>query len=190
MSSNTAPAAVLAVLATVFVSVAAQSAETKRPNILWISCEDISPHLGCYGDPHAITPTLDKLAADGVRYANAFTVAPVCAPNRSGIITGMYPPSIGAHHMRCKTTLPEHVKCFPAYLRQAGYYCTNNSKTDYNFGWSKGEVWDGCSNKAHWRGRNEGQPFFAVFNLTTTHEGRIRAGDDSYAALTKRLTPR
>jgi arylsulfatase A-like enzyme len=146
----------------------------ERPNILWISCEDISSHLGCYGDPVATTPHLDALAAEGVLYTHAFTCHGVCAPSRTGIITGMYPIALGANHMRSKATLPDHVRCFPEYLRNAGYYCTNNSKTDYNFSWKPDNVWDETSRKAHWRRRpNPNQPFFAVFNLTMTHESRI-----------------
>ncbi|MCA9064262.1 MAG: sulfatase-like hydrolase/transferase [Planctomycetaceae bacterium] len=145
-----------------------------RPNILWISCEDISSHLGCYGDPNATTPNLDKLADEGVRYTNAFTCHGVCAPSRTGIITGMYPIGLGANHMRSRAQLPDHVKCFPESLRAAGYYCTNNSKTDYNFNWKQSDVWDESSNKAHWKNRrNPDQPFFAVFNLTMTHESKI-----------------
>jgi len=145
-----------------------------RPNILWISCEDISSHLGCYGDSIATTPHLDGLAAEGVMYTHAFTCHGVCAPSRTGIITGMYPISLGANHMRSKATLPGHVHCFPEYLRQAGYYCTNNSKTDYNFNWNRNAVWDDTSRRAHWKKRpNPDQPFFAVFNLTMTHESRI-----------------
>jgi len=145
-----------------------------RPNILWISCEDISPHLGCYGDSTATTPNLDQLAAEGVRYTHAFTCHGVCAPSRTGIITASYPISLGANHMRSKAKLPPHVRPFPKYLREAGYYCTNNSKTDYNFDWNQKATWDENSAKAHWknRGRND-QPFFAVFNLTMTHESKV-----------------
>lgn len=168
--------------------VQAEGAETERPNILWLSTEDISPQLGCYGEKHAITPTLDQLAADGVRYTNAYTVAGVCAPNRTGIILGMYPTSVGGHHMRCKATLPDQIRCFPTYLREAGYYCTNNSKTDYNFSVSTSQVWDESSKKAHWKNCPEGKPFFAVFNYTNTHEGSIRATGKSYAQKTARLT--
>ena len=111
-----------------------QSTEnTRRPNILWISTEDISPDLGCYGDSYAVTPNVDRLAAQGVRYTNAFATAPVCAPSRSAIITGMYTTMIGSMHMRSKAAPPAGVKAFTEYLRAAGYYCTNNSKTDYNF---------------------------------------------------------
>jgi len=153
----------------------------KRPNILWITCEDMSPNLGCYGDEYAVTPNLDRLAARGIRYTHVFSHAGVCAPSRSGLITGMYPTSLGSHHMRCSTTLPDFVKCFPEYLRDIGYYCTNQSKTDYNFPVPR-NAWDVPGGaKAHWRNRRPGQPFFSVFNLTITHESRIRAKYDKLA---------
>lgn len=159
-----------------------------RPNILWLSAEDISPHLGCYGDPHAITPNLDRLAGEGIRYTHAFTTAGVCAPCRSGIITGMYQTSIGGHHMRCVTKLPDFIQPFPVYLREAGYYCSNNSKTDYQFKPTH-EPWDESSSKAHWRRRpNKDQPFFAVFNFTGCHESGI-ADTAKYERVTKNLTP-
>ena len=150
---------------------AEQTPKRERPNILWVSCEDISPDLGCYGDSYAVTPNLDKVAAQGVHYTNVYTNAGVCAPSRSGIITGMYPTTIGTHHMRCKGVPPADVKCFPEYLRAAGYYCTNNSKTDYQFD-PPVTAWDESSRKAHWRGRAKNQPFFAVMNLTVSHESR------------------
>ncbi|MHC4756045.1 MAG: sulfatase-like hydrolase/transferase, partial [Planctomycetota bacterium] len=144
-----------------------------RPNILWISAEDISPDLGCYGDTYADTPNLDRFAAESVRYTNAFTPAGVCAPCRSATITGMYQSSIGTQHMRCKGVPPAQVKCFPEYLRAAGYYCTNNSKTDYQFN-PPFTAWDESSSKAHWRNRRSGQPFFSIFNLTVSHEAEAR----------------
>ena len=166
---------------------AGDAAAPGRPNILWITCEDISANLGCYGDAFARTPTLDALAARGVRYTRAFGVTGVCAPNRSCLITGVYPSSLGSHDMRCTTRLPACVKCFPEYLRRAGYYCTNNSKTDYNFPTPK-TAWDECSRKAHYKNRAAGQPFFAVFNYTLTHESRIRQADKSFERVTARLT--
>lgn len=145
-----------------------------RPNVLWISCEDVSPHFGCYGDPQAMTPHVDRLASEGILFTHAFSCHGVCAPSRTGIITGMNPISLGANHMRSRTNLPKHVKLFPEYLRGAGYYCTNNSKTDYNLNWDKSSVWDDTSNKAHWRNRPASTtPFFAVFNLTMTHESKV-----------------
>lgn len=158
-----------------------------RPNILWISCEDISPHIGCFGDKDAITPNIDSLAEQGVRYSNTFTTAGVCAPCRSAIITGIYQSTLGTHHMRCKAQLPEFVKPFPTYLRDAGYYCTNNSKQDYQFK-TPDDVWDESSGKAHWKNRKDKtQPFFAVFNFTGCHESGI-AGEAKYKQVTKDLT--
>ena len=165
----------------------AAMAASKRPNILWLSCEDISPHIGCFGDKRAITPNLDRLAAEGVRFANAFTAAGVCAPCRSTIITGMYQTTLGTHHMRSRATLPAHILPFPVYLRRAGYYCTNNSKKDYQFK-EPSETWDESSKQAHWRNRKPGQPFFAVFNFGGTHEGRI-ASEDKYKSVTSDLKP-
>ena len=159
-----------------------------RPNILWISCEDISPHLGCYGYSKAITPTLDKFAQRGTRYTHAFTTTPVCATNRSSIITGMYPTTIGTHHMRCTAKLPEHVKCFPHYLRAAGYHCTNNAKTDYNFPVPAG-AWDENGGKAHWRSRQSDQPFFHVRNFTNTHESQNWPRGKEHQRRTPDLTP-
>ncbi|MCK5470977.1 MAG: sulfatase-like hydrolase/transferase, partial [Cyclobacteriaceae bacterium] len=123
--------------------------ESKEPpNLLWIVSEDNSPFFGCYGDEFATTPTFDKLASEGVLYENAFANAPVCAPARSTIITGMYPPSMGTQNMRSRYPTPESIKFFPQYLREAGYYCTNNAKEDYNMIKPEG-VWDESSRKAH-----------------------------------------
>jgi N-sulfoglucosamine sulfohydrolase len=163
-----------------------------QPNILWITCEDMSPHLGSYGDSQVKTPYLDKLASEGIRYTRAFATAGVCAPSRSAIITGMYQQSIGTQHMRTAklsankdayppdyvgyaALVPEAVKCFPEYLRAAGYYCSNNVKEDYQFE-APPTVWDESSTTAHWRNRkNAGQPFFSVFNLMVTHESQVWA---------------
>ncbi|HUV63908.1 MAG TPA: sulfatase-like hydrolase/transferase [Sedimentisphaerales bacterium] len=168
-------------------TVRADAADDKRPNILWLSCEDISPHIRCFGDEYAITPNIDRLAREGVRYTNAFTTAGVCAPCRSGIITGMYQTTIGTHHMRCTAKLPPTIKAFSTYLRGAGYYCTNNSKTDYQTN-DLHDAWDESSGKAHWRNRKGRQPFFAVFNFTGCHESGI-AGESKYKSVTKQLKP-
>jgi N-sulfoglucosamine sulfohydrolase len=160
----------------------------KRPNILWISTEDMSPHLGCYGDPVAKTPNIDKLASQGTRYTSVYTTAAISAPVRAGIITGMYQTSIGCMHMRTTsyrrsaenpiefTAVPPHyVKAFTEYMRAAGYYCTNNNKTDYQFSKDPvpASIWDECSRKAHYKNRpDKNQPFFAVFNWVGTHESQ------------------
>lgn len=170
-------------------------AQSARPNILWISIEDISPDLGVYGDSYAITPNIDKFASEGIRYTNAFATAPVCAPSRSAIITGMYATSIGSMHMRSKAVPPAGIKAFTEYLRAAGYYTTNNHKTDYNFEAPPSNrppdtVWDDSSRTAHWRNRpDKNQPFFSVFNITVTHEGQIWSSDEQQKKNTARLKP-
>ncbi len=144
-----------------------------HPNILWISAEDHGPHLGCYGDSYATTPNLDDFAGEALRYTRASSNAPVCAAARTTLISGMYAPSTGSQHMRSIVPAPGFMRFFPAYLRDAGYYTSNNAKEDYNLrGAEKG--WDDSSQTAHWRNRPEGKPFFAVFNVEATHESRIR----------------
>ncbi|MAF65531.1 MAG: sulfatase [Planctomycetes bacterium] len=165
----------------------AASAPAERPNLLWLSCEDIGPALGCYGDPHAITPHLDALAAEGVRFTHAFTIAGVCAPCRSSIITGLSPTSLGTHPMRSDVVLPAAVRPFPTLLREAGYHCTNNSKTDYQFPVPQ-DTWDHSGRAAHWRERGPDQPFFAVFNFTGCHESAI-VDESRYARVTTKLEP-
>ncbi len=144
----------------------------ERPNILWITSEDNSPYLGCYGDPQAQTPRLDRLAAEGVRYRNAFANAPVCSTARTTLITGMIGCSLGVQHHRSRVAIPSEFQLYPEHLRAAGYYCTNNSKTDYNVA-NVGKIWDENSNQAHYKNREAGQPFFAIFNLTTSHESQV-----------------
>jgi arylsulfatase A-like enzyme len=163
----------------------------ERPNILWITVEDMSPRLGAYGDDTVPTPTLDRLAREGVRFTRAFGVYGVCAPNRHALILGMYPTSTGAMAMRTwkrtsaidqitdpellaiptyEATPPPEARCFPEYLRAAGYFCTNNAKTDYQFR-DPVTTWDESGKQAHWRNRpRTDMPFFSVFNFTVTHE--------------------
>lgn len=168
--------------------------EKKRPNILWITCEDMSPRLGSYGDSVVSTPHIDKLASEGVRFTNVFSVSGVCAPSRAALITGMYPTSFGAMHMRTtshtatineitdsailnrplyEAVPPVGAVTYAELFRRAGYYTTNNAKTDYQFH-NPISAWDECSNKAHWRNRTDAnQPFFAVFNIGETHESKV-----------------
>ncbi|MCX7824489.1 MAG: sulfatase-like hydrolase/transferase [Verrucomicrobiae bacterium] len=161
-------------LTTVALSWASAHGETARlPNILWLTCEDTGPELGCYGDRYAHTPNLDRLAARGLRYRACWSNAPVCAPARTAIISGVYPTATGSEHMRSMLPMPAFMKMYPQFLREAGYYCTNNSKEDYNLQKPSG-VWDESSGKAHYKNRRPGQPFFAIFNNTVTHESGIR----------------
>ena len=143
-----------------------------RPNILWLTSEDHGPQMGAFGDTVARTPNVDALAAKGMLFKRAWSNAPVCASARTTIVAGMMANSLGAEHMRSEVAMPEGTRMFPQYLREAGYYCTNNSKEDYNLT-KPGQVWDVSSNQAHWRNRPAGQPFFAVFNATQSHEGQV-----------------
>ncbi len=159
------------------ISVSQPISARDLPNILWITSEDNGPQLGCYGDKYAITPNLDKLAAKGMRYTRASSTAPVCAPARTTIISGIYPPANGGEHMRSMTHLPANFQMYPKYLQEAGYYTTNNSKEDYNLEKAEG-VWDDSGRKAHWKNRPKDKPFFAIFNSTISHESKIRNAID------------
>ncbi len=161
---------IFALLLTFFSESKAQ--QPVQPNILWIVSEDNSPFLGAYGDTFATTPVLDQFATEGVLYENAFAAAPVCAPSRSTLITGVYPIAMGTLNMRSTYPIPEMIKFFPRYLREAGYYTTNNAKKDYNTT-DQPEAWDESSNQATYKNRKPGQPFFAVFNLGVSHESSI-----------------
>ncbi len=193
----------LILLCTTTVSIAMTSCKTtgekvneasELPNILWITCEDMSARLGSYGDPLARTPHLDNLASEGIRFTNVYSVSGVCAPSRAALITGMYPTSFGAQHMRTlrrtasldqitdpellaipvyEAVPPPEARTYAELFRQAGYYTTNNVKTDYQFH-NPITAWDESSSKAHWRNRkNKDQPFFSVFNIMETHESRV-----------------
>jgi N-sulfoglucosamine sulfohydrolase len=182
-----------------FLTLSSFSFGQQRPNILWIVCEDISPYIGAYGNHELSTPNIDQLAREGVRFTNAFTTAGVCAPSRSSIITGMYPTSIGTQHMRTSgdpkyqpvpsysAVIPDYVRCFPEYLRLAGYYCTNNQKTDYQFE-APVTVWDENSAAASFRNRPKDKPFFSVFNLFITHESNLFVQKGPLEADTNALT--
>lgn len=160
----------LIVLLCVFSAVKAQ-----QPNIVWITSEDNSTHYLKLFDENGIeTPHISSLAEEGVIYTRAFSNAAVCSAARSTLITSSYGPRMASHYHRAegKVTLTENQEMFPAYLRKAGYYTTNNSKEDYNFHKSD-QVWDDSSKKATWRNRKKDQPFFHVFNIYNTHEGQL-----------------
>ena len=167
-------------------AVVANDAPAKRPNILCLVTEDIGPYLGCYGDPYANTPNLDQFAKEAIRYNKMFTSIGVCAPSRASLITGLFPTSFGANYMRTSNTKPlteglvppyeavpeAGVKCYTEFMREAGYYCTNNAKMDYQF---KVPVtaWDENGKTAHWRNHPAGMPFFSIFNMEITHESQV-----------------
>lgn len=173
----------IGVFAIWFASVAVA---VERPNIVWINAEDMSPHLGCYGDPIAQTPNIDRLAARGVVYREAFATAPICSPSRSCLATGLYATSLGTQHLRCEVKRPERVTPLPARLRELGYYCTIRGKTDYNFDASG--LWDRwASGPAPWRRRaSPEQPFYAFITVGETHEGPTNS-QQRYATATADL---
>lgn len=164
---------VAALLAGPVLPARAEEKPASKPNILWITSEDHGPQMGCYGDTYATTPNVDRLAAKGMIYTRVWSCAPVCAPARTTIISGLYPPSTGAEHMRSMIPFPKGKQMFPQLLRAAGYYCTNRAKEDYNLV-KPGQVWDESSAKATWRNRKPGQPFFAVCNSEKSHESKLR----------------
>ena len=157
-----------------------------RPNVVLVLFEDMSARVGAYGDEVARTPAFDRIAAEGVLYTNAYTAAGVCAPSRAALMTGRYANTVGAQHMRTTGYLgapgggpqdylavpPPSVKAFPELLRAAGYYASNDWKTDYQFG-EPFTIWDRSEEGADWTGRAEGQPFFAMITLLTTHESFV-----------------
>jgi len=157
----------------IFVSLVAWGAAAERPNVLWLTSEDHGPEMGCYGDALARTPNVDALAKKGMIFTRVWAVHPVCAPARTAIISGMYAHSTGGMHMRSMVPMPKGTKMFSELLREAGYYCSNNEKEDYNLPKTE-RTWDESSKDAHWRKRGAGQPFFAVFNSMKSHESQIR----------------
>ncbi|PZX55448.1 arylsulfatase A-like enzyme [Algoriphagus ratkowskyi] len=148
----------------------------QQPNILWITIEDTSPQfIGSYGNENASTPVMDKFTKEGVQFTNAFSTGTVCSPSRTAIITGVKTYELGTGNHRSNYAIPSDIKGFPYYLQQAGYYTTNNSKTDYNVANEKAfiaEAWNESSGKAGWWDREDEQPFFAVFNYNESHQSR------------------
>ncbi len=154
------------------IASALDKSASKRPNIVWIVVHDVhAPLLGCYGNPLAKTPALDAMARDGIRFTNAFTTTPVCAPSRFALMTGAYPSACApAHQQRAAAKVPDALQPLPLHMRASGYYCTNNVFTDYNMAADEDAMWDECSITAHWRNRPTGKPFFCVYNYLITHE--------------------
>jgi uncharacterized sulfatase len=176
-------------------------ARSVAPNIIWIVLDDAGPAIGASGDPQAITPHIDRLAREGARFTRAFTHSAACAPSRSGLIAGMYPTSMGSHHMRSLLANPPQP--FMRLLRDAGYYVVWPGKMDFNFyspgggidrnnlreGWRYDcpECWD---SQAPWLGGTPPrQPFFAYLDVAVTHESQVRATPEQFAKTTARLTP-
>ncbi|MEH3105757.1 MAG: sulfatase-like hydrolase/transferase [Sphingomonas fennica] len=155
---------------------AAQGPMTAKamPNILWLVSEDNNPYIGAYGDRLAHTPHIDGLASRGILFRHAYSNAPVCAPSRFAILTGVNPESCApAQHMRAEAKLPTAFRTYPELMRQAGYFCINNPKTDYNCDVDPAAIWDIQGGDGHWRKAPKGRPFLCVLNTGTSHEQQI-----------------
>lgn len=156
----------------------------KRYNIVLIMAEDLSPRIGSFGDPVANTPNLDRLAAEGVRFSNTFTTAPVCSTSRSAHIMGVHQQTLGTMHHRSgnfpnggyEVVPPSDVKAYPELLRAAGYYTTNTAKTDYQVG-NPFTIWDENGREAHWKHAPSDKPFFAMVTIGVTHESYVWPAD-------------
>ncbi len=170
-----------------FISCKSDNHLSHRPNIVWLVAEDLGPYIPPFGDSTIETPNLSRLANEGVRYNNVYSVSGVCSPSRAAIVTGMYPSSIGAHHMRTLSQQPTarkkgiidyevvpplEVKMVSQILRENGYYCSNNQKEDYQF-YKSITAWDESSIYAHWRNRPNNTKFFSIFNFGVTHESNL-----------------
>ena len=169
------------------LSCSGENIEIERPNVVWMVAEDLGPYIPPFGDSTVVTPNLDRLAKEGIRYTNVYSVSGVCSPSRAAIVTGMYPTSIGAHHMRTlsqqpaakkkgiinyEVVPPQNVKMVSQILREKKYYCTNNHKEDYQF-YKSVLAWDESSVFAHWRNRPDNMNFFSIFNFGVTHESNL-----------------
>jgi hypothetical protein len=154
----------------------AQNTTKEKPNILWITIEDTSPHfIGCYGNAGVKTPNIDQLAKEGLRFTNAYSTNTVCAPSRFTILTGVRSSAAGTGNHRTNYRIPAEITGFPHLLKKSGYYTTNNAKTDYNVADQKllvAQNWDESSGKASYANRKPGQPFFSVFNFNESHQSR------------------
>ncbi len=164
---------------------ARRSRQQERPNILLLTAEDLSPRIGAFGDDVAVTPNLDRLASQGVRFPNTFTTAGVCAPSRAGLITGVRQTAIGGQHMRTygvhsfRAVPPPEIKAFPELLRRAGYFTFTTAKLDYQFshvfpGSGPFTVWDQETfTDADWSGAPNEKPFYGQVNYNITHESGV-----------------
>jgi N-sulfoglucosamine sulfohydrolase len=170
-------------LSLIFLSCSKQKDD--KPNILLLIAEDISPMLGCYGDDFATTPSLDNLASDGIVFTKALTTAPICAPSRSTLATGLYATSLGTQHLRSEVPFPDILETLPELMHKAGYFTAIRGKTDYNFNPDRlWELWD--QTYTPWRKRDKDQPFFSYMNIGPSHEGSVST-TENYLNLTKEL---
>lgn len=164
-------------------SFALQLKADDRPNIVWIVSDDLGPELGCYGYPEVATPNLDRLAAEGQRFTNAFSTSPVCSSSRTAFQTGQYQTTVGGHHhnTRIKPVLPATIPTVTGLMQKAGYFVSNGrgaaqaekklAKSHLNFCYNAREFFDGND----WTQRAEGQPFFAQVQIKEPHRQFVKS---------------
>ena len=185
------PRRLLALVALLIAALA--TAADSRPNIVLVIGEDMGPDTGAYGCKDAITPNMDRLAKEGALFTRAFTHTGVCAPSRSGMITGQYPLKYGAQNMRSKVVNPPHP--FTEKLQSAGYHVMWPGKTDFQ-GVPEKNLANDRKNWVNPANRPAGpltakpkEPFFAYFNDSVSHESQVRASDAEHAKNTAALKP-
>ena len=161
-------------------TIAAQEEVKERPNFVWFMAEDVtSYYLKLYNNNEkgVATPHVEKLAKEGIVFNNAYSNAPVSSAARSTLITGCYAPRLGVsfHRKLEQVPMPEGLRMFPSYLREAGYHTSNAAKTDYNCFMDK-TAWDVVNGElGEWRNRpNKKTPFFHVRTSMTTHESKLQ----------------
>ncbi len=160
---------------------ASSSLAADHPNFVWLTSEDNAvEYMKLYNAHGAETPHIERLARDGLLFEHAFSNAPVCSVARTSLISGCYAPRIFTefHRKMVPVPLPDGLQMFPAYLRHVGYFTSNNNKKDYN-AIEGDDVWSESSNRATWRHRKPGQPFFYMRNFTTTHESSLHFSAES-----------
>ena len=161
-----------ALLAILFGLMAQTLATADRPNILWIMSEDNSPFLGCYGDKLATTHNLNKLASQGFLYTHAYANAPVCAPTKNTIITGVYATSNGHQHMRSLYSISNVIKFLPRYMEEAGYACIGVQR---HCGFGSNLILE--NNKSEKENveklQHSKKPFFRMMSIQSSHESSI-----------------
>lgn len=147
----------------------------KKPNVVIIIADDAGWNdFGAYGNPGVRTPNIDRLASEGMLFANAFVTTSSCSPSRASILTGMYPHNTGAQELHMH--LPAGRNLFAGALQQAGYYTAASGK--WHIGPKRAEfdsIYDvrDPSGAADWvralENRPSGKPFFMWFAAVDPH---------------------
>ena len=138
---------------------------TKKPNVLFISIDDLRPAIGAYGDTIAITPNLDDFADGGIVFRQTFAQSAVCAPSRASLMTGLRPDSTRVWHLgdKFREINPETVT-MPQYFSKHGYHTVNLGKIFHNYmpdsiSWDEPDLRPIQYLKPDWIGR-DGETFY------------------------------